>query len=66
MLLSQLIKRAQKTLELYGDGEVYQVGEDGDRFTSFKFYEDYRMENGKRIKTFEVISDYPDSGETFN
>ena len=63
MTLSELIEKAKTTLELEGDGEVFQVGDCGEHYTDFSFT-DTRFcgydENGKRKKSYRVDVDFPD------
>jgi hypothetical protein len=58
MKLSELIEKAKTTLELYGDGEVYQVGDCGEHYTDFSFLQETR--GYKREKLYMVYADFPD------
>lgn len=63
MKLSELIEKAKITLELFGDGEVYQVGDCGEHYTDFSFVDTGFCgydENGKRKKSYRVDADFPD------
>lgn len=53
MKLSELIEKAKITLELFGDGDVYQVGDCGEHYTDFSFTDTGFCgydENGKQKK----------------